>query len=136
MLKESETICKNCPMRRDSLRRTDFIGDDPANWYSHCFWPNWNLPKCILKQKKICLGAIVHVLNEYATIMLTPELREIATQYEEDHELIFSSNGEFIRYHRGEDFGSMAWYRRTLAYKFALSQDIAEEENGGQLKLF
>ena len=136
MLKECETICKNCPMRRDSVQIRNYIDKDLVYWYQKCFWPNWKIPVCNKETDKICLGAIVHVLNEYATIMLTPELREIATQYEEDHELIFSSNGEFIRYHRGEDFGSMAWYRRTLAYKFALSQDIAEEENGGQLKLF
>lgn len=136
MLKESETICKNCPMRRDSVRMVNFAGRDPAKWYQHCFWPNWNLPVCKRQTDKICLGAIIYVLNEYATIMLNPELRELAVQYDEDHELIFSSNNEFIRYHRGEDFGGKDWYKRSLAYKFSTSQKVVEEENSGQLKLF
>ncbi len=136
MLKECEKICKNCPIRRDSARMKESLFGDPAVWYQHCFWPNWNLPFCYNDTEKVCLGAIIHVLNVCATIMLNPELREIAVQYPEDHELIFSSNNEFIRYHSGEDFGSLAWYRKTLAYKFALSQDIAEEEKESQLKLF
>lgn len=136
MLKECEKICKNCPMRRDIDRTKCFIHKDPADWYQKCFWPNWVIPVCVKDRSEICLGAIIHVLNEYATIMLAPELREIAIQYEEDHELIFSSNSEFIRYHRGEDFGSTSWYKRSMAYKFLTSQKVAEEENGGQLELF
>jgi len=133
---ESKTICKSCLLRRDSNRFVEFMKGDPDKWYQHCFWPNWNIPFCYKNTDKICLGAIIHVLNEYATIMLTPELREIVIQYEEDHELIFSAGNEFIRYHRGEDFGSMAWYERTFAYKFSESQKTENEENGGQYELF
>ena len=136
MLKECEKICKSCPMRRDSPRFKQVLAGDIEVWYQHCFWPNWNLPFCYSDTEKVCLGAIIHILNENATIMLNPELREIAVQYDEDHELIFSSNNEFIRYHRGEDFGSLAWYKRSLAYKFSTSQKAMEEENSGQLKLF
>lgn len=136
MLKECESICKKCPMRRDSARMKESLFGDPAIWYDQCFWPNWNIPFCFRNTDKICLGAIIHVLNEFATIMLNPELREIAVQYEEDHELIFSSNNEFVRYHLGEDFGSLAWYKRSLAYKFSTSQKAVEEENDGQFKLF
>ena len=122
-------------MRRDSPQISEY-GVCPAIWYEKYFWPNWKIPLCDKDKGSLCLGAFIHVINEYATSMLNPELREIAIQYDEDHELIFSSNNEFIRYHLGEDFGSLAWYKRTLAYKFSTSQKVAEEKNSGQLKLF
>ena len=123
-------------MRRDIDRTKCFIHKDPADWYQKCFWPNWNISVCVKDRSKICLGALIHVRNEYATIMLNPELREIAVQYEENHELIFSTGNEFIRYHRGEDFGSKSWYERSFAYKFLMKQKIAEEENSSQGELF
>lgn len=133
---ESEKICRNCPMRRDSNRRTDYVDGDPADWYQDRFSPSWKMPKCIEEPETICLGALIHVLNEYAVMMLPPELKEIAIQYEEDHLLIFSANNEFIRYHRGEDFGSKAWYERTLSFKYSKSLETEAEAQSSQGELF
>lgn len=136
MIKESSTICSNCPMRRDSNHRGEEVGEDIALWYQSCFWPCWQLPVCEKQTEVICLGALIHVVNLYATLMLVPKFKELADQYEEDHKVIFSSNNEFIRYHRGEDFGSLAWYKRSFAYKYGEEQKAAEKENGVQGELF
>ena len=133
---ETKLICNNCPMRRDSFQKSYFVYDDPAKWYEKYFWPNYKLLVCEQQIGKLCLGALVHVKNLYATLMLTPELKEIADQYEEDHELVFSSNGEFIRYHRGEDFGSLDWYRRSMQYIYGEEKKAEAKEDGGQGNLF
>jgi len=136
-LVETEIICKYCPMRRDSYCSKEDLPEDIALWYSRYFWPNYKLLFCWKNTDKICLGALVHIRNLYATIMLQPELQKLAKQYEEDHKLIFSSNNEFIRYHRGEDFGSLAWYKRSTAYIYGEERKAVEEENDDkQGKLF
>ena len=62
-------------------------------------------------------------------------LEEIAREYETDHHLIFSSNNEFIRYHRGEYFGSRAWFEQSLSYKYEMQQN-SKEDSSTQGELF
>jgi len=114
--KESNQICKPCPFRRDSIRYTDINGKSHASWYNEHFWYPYSPPECMKEKNHICLGSLIHILNLVASSQLAANIRNIAIQYEKDLKLIFTSDGEFIRYHNGEDFGSKEWFTRTQRY--------------------
>lgn len=122
---ESGRICKSCPFRRDSARYTKISGKDHFVWYTEHFRYPFELPDCTEEENHVCLGSIIHVLNLSATSQLPAATCEIAVQYEKDFRLIFTSNGEFVRYHYGEDFGSAEWFARTCNY---MQEPEPEEE--------
>ena len=56
-----------------------------------------------------CLGWAVYVANGSAASMVPSTHTDWVDEWGKDVELIFDGNGEFIRYHRGEKFGSKEW---------------------------
>lgn len=105
-----ETICSGCPFRRDSERGANMAGEDPAVWHGWRCWPHWHPHVCHQHGHSVCLGWAIHVKNGNGHVMLEdPVVAEWVSSWALDIDLIFDGNAEFIRYHRGDWFGSEDW---------------------------
>lgn len=104
-----ETICADCPFRRDSTRLTERPGwPDAAAWLTRHGWPGFDAVECNV-EGAVCLGWAVYVANLSALPMLPSTHRDWVAEWGKDTDLIFGQNNEFIRYHRGEEFGGADW---------------------------
>lgn len=107
--KRCENICADCPFRRDSTRFTERGWGDPYPWLARYGWPGFEAYVCNV-EGGTCLGWAVYLANGGAAFMAASTDAEWADQWGDDRELIFDGNNEFIRYHRGEEFGGADWF--------------------------
>lgn len=114
-MEHCETICDDCPFRRDSTRLVERDGwPDAGVWLGlHC-WPQWKPPNCPV-EGVTCLGWAVYIQNQQAHVMLPSTIGDWVDSWGEDEELIFSVNGEFVRYHRGEEHGGKGWFEDRIS---------------------
>lgn len=109
-MKTCESICDDCPFRRDSTRISERPGwPDAADWLGRHGWPAFQPVECPV-EGAACLGWAVYVANGSADCMVPSTHRSWVEEWSQDYELIFWGNGEFTRYHRGEYHGSADWF--------------------------
>ncbi len=131
-MSKCEQICADCPFRRDSSRpNAAFTGADPAAWLQRYAWPVFAPVGCVEAASSACLGWAIYLANQNAHIMLSEDnLREWVAEWGKNEELIFGGNGEFVRYHRGEDHGSFDWFEDRNSPVLPPSENYNNEGQG------
>lgn len=122
------TLCGACPWRRDSRRDREM-----AESFLHLMG---KVPeqRCS-KYDQICVGWLQFARNTNLHIVLDdPEICAMISAQGRDEEDVFAGFHEFLRYHRGETFGSEEWW--VEKQKVIQGPSYRFDEKTGQGSLF